>query len=275
MLFYHSFPLLLKEKLKVFGDPTWNPTTGKFGLRNFIISTFYVTFLSLFFAVPISILSAILISEYMPSKIGYKLKIIFDVLSGISPVVYGLSGILIIVPIVRDYIQPFIEKSIKLSIFISENKSGYSTLSAALILGIMVSPLMVSITEEVLRAIPFEIRQVTMSLGATKYEMVTKVLLKKARAGIFAGIILSFSRSIGETIAVLMVAGCAIGKSPFSIFDPSYPLPALIANTFGETMSIPLYKSAIFLVALILLFLTVIANVIGWYILMKIEEEGL
>ena len=274
MLSTEGIPLIREVGLKgVFIDKEWLPTEGKFGLFNFIFASFYTTLLALLFSIPVSILTAIYLSEYLKKKVAMYFKLIFDVLSGVSPVIYGFWGIVVIVPFVRKTIQPICEKLFPIRIFLSDNKSGFSVLSASIVLAIMVSPLIVSISEEVIRAIPFEIRQSTASLGATKWEIIKKVLLKRARGGIFAAIILSFSRSIGETMAVLMVAGCQIKGTPISFFDASYPLPALIANTFGETMSIPLYKSAIFLASLVLLILTLLGNFIGWIILLRIEEE--
>ncbi|MCX7830021.1 MAG: phosphate ABC transporter permease subunit PstC [Acidobacteria bacterium] len=273
MLFSSSFSLLKKDFWGVIFGTEWFPHEMKFGLFNFIWGSVYTTLLALVISVPISLFTAILISEYMPNKIAMNTKLIFDVLSGVSPVVYGFWGVMVIVPIVRKYIQPFLEDNFPINIFLSDNKSGFNVFSSSIVLAVMVSPLMVSISEEVLRAIPFEIRQATMSLGCTKWEMVKKVLLRKSASGIVAATILSFSRTVGETMAVLMVAGCQMSKMPKSLFDPAYPLPALIANTFGETMSIPLYKSAIFLAAFILLILTLASNLLGWSILLKVEEE--
>jgi phosphate transport system permease protein len=274
MLFWEAFPLFLKKSVSdILLTSDWMPHRSDYGLLRFIVGSLYTTLLALVIAVPLSVLTAIFMSEYLPKRIAFYTKMVFDVLSGVSPVVYGFWGVIIIVPFVRVYLQPFFAKHFSYSIFASTNTSGYSVLSGALVLALMASPLIVSISDEVLKAVPFEMRQASMALGATKWEAIKKVLLKKAAPGIIAAIILSLSRTIGETMAVLMVAGCHIQETPFSIFDPAYPLPALIANTFGETMSIPLYKSAIFLAAFVLLLLTAISNLIGWSILIKIEEE--
>lgn len=273
MLFGSSYPLLKENLFEILFTREWFPHDKKFGLFNFIWGSIFTTFIALIISLPISLFTAILISEYMPKMVATKTKLVFDVLSGVSPVVYGFWGVIVIVPLTRNIIQPFFAENFPFKLFLSDNKSGFNVVSASLVLAVMVSPLMVSITEEVLRAIPFEIRQATMSLGSTKWEMIKKVLLRRGLKGIIAAVILSFSRTIGETMAVLMVAGCQISRTPISIFDPAYPLPALIANTFGETMSIPLYKSAIFLAAFVLLALTLVSNLFGWSILLKLEEE--
>jgi len=274
MLFGSSFPLLKENFFSALFGSKWLPHDKQFGLGNFILGSVYTTLIALLISVPISLFTAILIAEYMPNKFARNTKLVFDVLSGVSPVVFGFWGVMVIVPLTRNYIQPFLASAFPCRLFISDNKSGFNVFSAAVVLAVMVSPLMVSISEEVLRAIPFEVRQATMSLGSTKWEMIKKVLLKRGLAGLVAAVILSFSRTVGETMAVLMVAGCQIAKTPISLFDPAYPLPALIANTFGETMSIPLYKSAIFLAAFVLLALTLASNLFGWSILLKIEEES-
>lgn len=274
MLFGSSYSLLKENLFEVLFEKEWLPHDRKFGLFNFIWGSIYTTFIALIISVPISLFTAILISEYMPKRIATKTKLIFDVLSGVSPVVYGFWGVIVIVPLTRNIIQPFFAENLPFKLFTSDNRSGFNIFSASIVLAVMVSPLMVSITEEVLSAIPFEVRQATMSLGSTNWEMIKKVLLKRGSTGIIAAIILSFSRTLGETMAVLMVAGCQISKTPISLFDPAYPLPALIANTFGETMSIPLYKGAIFLAAFILLALTLVSNLFGWSILLKLEEDS-
>jgi len=274
MLFWEAFPLFMKKSVtEILFSSGWMPHNGDYGLSRFIVGSIYTTGLALLIAVPLSVLTAIFLSEYLPRKMAMYIKMGFDVLSGVSPVVYGFWGILVIVPLVRVHIQPFCAKHLPFSFLASTNMSGFSVLSGSIVLALMASPLIVSISEEVLRAVPFEMRQASMALGATKWEMIKKVLIKKAAPGIIAAVILSLSRTIGETMAVLMVAGCHIQQTPISIFDPAYPLPALIANTFGETMSIPLYKSAIFLAAFVLLLLTALSNLIGWSILVKIEEE--
>lgn len=274
MLFSEGIPLLIQKGVKsVIFNGEWLPSEGKYGLKNFIFASFYTTSLALIIAVPISILSAIFLSEYLKSKISVYFRLIFDVLSGVSPVIYGFWGVIVVVPFVKNNLQPFLENHLSFFFKHSDNRSGFSVLSASIVLAVMVSPLIVSLSVEVLKAIPLEVRQATMALGSTKWEMIRKVLLKKASKGMVAGIILSFSRSIGETFAVLMVSGCSIKGMPSSIFDPCYPLPALIANTFGETMSIPLYKSAIFLSATVLLFITLLGNFIGFLILLNMERE--
>lgn len=170
--------------------------------------------------------------------------------------------------------MPFFSKRLPFFPFASDNYTGFSVLTAGIVLAVMVLPIIIAIAEEVLSSVASGIRQAALALGATKWQMIKGVVLKKAAAGIFAAIILGLSRAFGETMAVLMVAGCAMNIIPKSIFDPGYPLPALIANTYGEMMSIPLYDAAVLLAALVLLVVTALFNIVGWKILERMECEG-
>lgn len=273
-LYQRSKPILAISSLKnLLFVKTWHPTLGKFGLASFIAGTFWVTLLALIIAVPLSILTAIFISEYAPKRIRDFIKPIIDLLAGISPVIYGVWGIIAIVPLVRDYLMPFLSQKLPFFPFASDNYTGFSALTAGIVLAVMVFPIIISVIEEVLRTVPFEIREASLALGATKWQTVKYTVLRKARPGIIAAIILGLSRAFGETMAVLMVAGCDLHGFPKSIFDTAYPLPALIANTYGEMMSIPLYDSAVLLAALLLLVVTALFNMLGWGILLHIERR--
>lgn len=273
-LYQRSKPILAIRNLKdLLFSITWHPTQGQFGLASFIVGTLWVTGIAMIIAVPLSILTAIFISEYAPKRLREFVKPIIDLLAGISPVVYGVWGIIAIVPLVRDYLMPFFSEKLSFFPFTSDNYTGFSALTAGIVLAVMVFPIIISIVEEVIRTVPFEIREASLALGATKWQTTKYVVLKKALPGIIAAIILGLSRAFGETMAVLMVSGCALHVFPKSIFDTAYPLPALIANTYGEMMSIPLYDAAVLLAAFILLLVTALFNIIGWGILLRIERR--
>ncbi len=170
--------------------------------------------------------------------------------------VYGLCGVLVIVPFVR-----------MLGEFLGKLTTGYSLLSGGLILAVMVTPFVISVSVEVLRMVPDQVRESALALGATKWETVKHVVLKKARRGLIAAVVLGFARAFGETMAVLMVVG-NVAEVPSSIFDPAYPLPALIANNYGEVMSIPLYDSALMSAALILMVLVALFSLTAHYTLL-------
>jgi phosphate transport system permease protein len=240
----------------------WGPSDGKFGFLPFIMGTLWVTGLATIIAVPISLLSSIYLSEYAGNNLRNSIKPLIDLLAGIPSVVYGLWGVLAVVPFIKNTVAPA---------FGVETIGGYSILAGGIVLSIMVFPIIISVTGEVLRSVSQDMREVSLSLGATKWQTIKHVVLRKARPGIFAAVVLGFSRAFGETMAVLMVVG-NVPKVPSSVFDPAYPLPALIANTFGEMMSIPLYDSAILLAALMLLIVVLIFNILARMVLKKIER---
>jgi phosphate transport system permease protein len=272
-LYARSRPILAMKGFKdLFFSSAWHPAKGQFGLAGFIAGTFWVTAIAMVIAVPLSMLTAIYISEYSHRRVRGFVKPIIDLLAGISPVIYGVWGIVVVVPLVRDWLMPFFSRRFPFFPFISDNYTGFSALAGGIVLAIMVLPIIISITEEVMKAVPFEVREASLALGATKWQTVKYAVIKKARPGIIAAVILGLSRAFGETMAVLMVAGCSLHAFPKSVFDTAYPLPALIANTYGEMMSIPLYDAAVLLAAFVLLAVTVLFNVVGWGILLRVER---
>jgi phosphate transport system permease protein len=262
-LYIRASPILsLVPITELLFSSVWGPSDGKFGFFPFIMGTLWVTGLATIIAVPISLLSSIYLSEYAGNSLRNAVKPLIDLLAGIPSVVYGLWGVLAVVPFIKNTLAPALGV---------ETIGGYGILAGGIVLSIMVFPIIISVTGEVLRSVSQDMREVSLSLGATKWQTIKHVVLRKARPGIFAAIVLGFSRAFGETMAVLMVVG-NVAKVPSSVFDPAYPLPALIANTFGEMMSIPLYDSAILLAALMLLIVVLIFNILARIVLIKIEK---
>jgi phosphate transport system permease protein len=239
----------------------WSPGAGQFGLSAFILGTLWVTIVAMLIAVPLSILTAIYLAEYAPGTIRALAKPLLDLLAGIPSVVYGLFGLLVIVPLVRE---------VATALGVASN--GYNVLSGGMVLAIMVFPVIISISEEVIRTVPLGMREASMALGATKWQATKLIILRGASPGIFAAVVLGFSRAIGETMAVLMVVG-NVAKAPSSVFDPAYPLPALIANKYSEMMTDPLYGSALMFSALVLLIMVLIFSVIAQVVLVRMERR--
>jgi phosphate transport system permease protein len=262
-LYHKSAPILEKNSLwSLLSSDVWRPFKGKFGFFPFIMGTLYVTLVAIVIALPLSLFTSIYLSEYAHKRVKQILNPMVDLLSGIPPVVYGVWGVLVVVPFIQDKLAPhFIDYS-----------SGYSTLAGGIILAIMIFPLIINILGEVFSTIPQGLREASLSIGATKWQTVKFVVLKKGKPGIVAAIVLAISRAFGETIAVLMVCG-NIPETPHSLFDGSYPLPALIANNYGEMLSIPMYDSALMLAALILFAIIFLFNAISRYILMRLERS--
>lgn len=262
-LYYKSIPLLNHSSLgHLLFSSEWKPFKEAFGFYPFIMGTLWVTTISIVIALPLSLLTAIYLSEYAPIRIRKIVLPLIELLSGIPPVLFGVWGVLVIIPIIQDYIAPhFVEFT-----------TGYSVLAGGIVLAIMIFPLIISILIEVFDNVPQELRDASLSLGATQWQTIKKVLLRKSVDGIVAATVLAISRAFGETIAVLMVCG-NLAQVPHSLFDSGYPLPALIANNYGEMMSIPMYDSALMFAALLLFVIIFLFNAISRIILFRIEKR--
>lgn len=235
---------------------------GQFGFLPFIMGTIWVTLLAILIALPISLLTAIYLTEYSKSIVRKFVFPALDILAALPSVIYGVWGILVIVPWISQHVAPhFVEFS-----------TGYTVLAAGIVLGVMVIPLLVSLFIEVFSSVPMELREASLALGATRWQTTKRVVLRKTLSGILASTVLAVSRAMGETIAVLMVCGCVIGI-PKGILDSCYPIPALIANNYGEMLSMPLYESALMFAALILFVVVLIFNLLSRIILYRLEKS--
>jgi phosphate transport system permease protein len=262
-LYLKARPILAGQSFfSLLSSSAWAPSRGQFGLYAFIMGTLWVTLAALVLAVPVSLLSAIYLSEYAPSRLREIAKPAVDLLAGLPSVIYGVWGMLLIVPLVGRYLAPAFGRE----------SSGYTVLAGGIVLAIMIFPTIISVSLEVFGSIPFGMREASLSLGATKWETVKHVVLKKGAQGIMAAVVLGLSRALGETMAVLMVVG-NIPRVPKSLFDGGYPLPALIANNYGEMMSVPLYDSALMLAAGVLLLIVLIFNVLARVFLVRVERR--
>ncbi|MBN2398710.1 MAG: phosphate ABC transporter permease subunit PstC [Candidatus Aminicenantes bacterium] len=262
-LYLRSRPILASHSLtQLLFSSRWRPSQDEFGFLAFILGTLWVTGVAVLIAVPLCLLSAIYLSEYAHSRIREWSKPLIDILAGIPSVVYGVWGILVIVPLIKDYIAPFF----------GTFSTGYSILAGGIVLAVMIFPVIIHVALEILRAVPLEVREASWALGATRWQTIKHVVMRKAMPGVAAAIVLGISRAFGETMAVLMVVG-NVPRIPGSVLDPAYPLPALIANNYGEMLSIPLYDSALMLASLVLLLVIVIFNVLSRVILVRVKRS--
>jgi phosphate transport system permease protein len=267
-LLVRAWPLLSTYGVKaVLLGNTWAPSSGLFGMKPFIIGTAWVTGLSAILAVPICLLAAIYLAEYAGPRMRAVIKPLIDLLSGIPSVVYGVWGVLVVVPFIADKLGPYAAAHWqRIPLLGTEFTTGFSILAGAVVLAIMIAPVIITIADEVLRAVPHEVREASYALGATRFETITRVVVRKALPGLIAAVVLGVSRALGETMAVLMVVG-NVPFTPKSVFDPAYPLPALIANNYGEMLSIPLYDSALLGAALLLLVVVLAFNLLARVVL--------
>jgi phosphate transport system permease protein len=237
----------------------WDPVAGQFGARPFIWGTLYSSVLAILISTPIALGIAIYISELAPSWARAPLVFLTELLAAIPSIVYGLWGVFVLVPFVRqiEIATPTWLKSVPL---FSGPPLGIGMLSAALVLAIMIIPFSSSISREVLKAVPQAQREGAYALGATKWEA-TRMALFYARTGIVGAVMLGFGRALGETMAVTMV----IGNSPkvsWSLFAPQHTMSAVIANEFTEASN-ELYLHALIEIGLVLFIITLIINVVS------------
>jgi len=263
ILFSKSIPIFININIAdLFFSSLWNPENGEFGLLPIIVGTILVTGISLLIAVPISLLCAVYISEYAHKKTRSFIRPFIDVLAGVPSVVYGLCAFIFLVPIVKDIIAPWF----------GIESTGLCIFTASITLSVMVFPIIISLCVESFMSIPIELKEASLSVGATKWETTKKVILRASAPSVISAILLGFGRAFGETIAVNMVVG-GIPKIPSSLFHPGQTLASLIASAYGEMMSIPLYESALMLVALILFVVVLIFNLLGILMLKKVKNR--
>jgi len=222
----------------------WMPDNNLFGLFPMIVSSLLVSFLALLIAVPLSITTAIFTQEIASDKVKKLFKPLIQTLSGIPSVVYGFFGLTMIVPFIREY----------------AGGSGFTILTAIIVLSIMILPTIVSLSQDAIDNVPFEYRQASLALGSTHFQTIYKVILPCAMPGIVVAVLLGFGRAIGETLAVLMVVG-NVSQIPSSLLDPVRTLTSNIALEMGYAMDI--HYNALFANAMILFIIIVILMIIS------------
>jgi phosphate transport system permease protein len=273
-LYRRALPILEVQTLsELLFSKEWYPLRGLFGFYPFIVGTFWVTAVGMVIAIPPALLTAIYLAEYAHSKIYALVTPVIDLLAGIPSVVYGIWGMLTVVPFIEKTIAPTLKLRLGFfPFFQSENPTGYSVLAGGVVLAVMVFPIIIAVAEEVISAVPQGLLEASLALGATRWHTVRHVVLRQAGPGVLAAVVLGFSRAFGETMAILMVVG-NVPQVPRSIFDAAYPLTALIANNYGEMMSIPWYDAALLGAALILLLVVLIFNLGARLILVRMVKN--
>ncbi len=262
------YELIDKSKLSLhqfgigfFYGRDWDPVNGDFGALPFIYGTLVSSILALVIAVPLSVGVAVYITEMCPVRLRAIISFLVELLAAIPSVIYGLWGIFVLAPLLRNYLQPFLAKYLGWTGLFDGPMFGLGMLAAGIILAIMVVPIVASITREVLTAVPQNQREAVLALGATRWEMIRMGVLRNARIGIVGGVILGLGRALGETMAVTMV----IGNRPEiakSLFAPGYTMASVIANEFSEATG-DLYLSALVEIGLALFIVTLIVNALA------------
>ncbi|HVO60467.1 MAG TPA: phosphate ABC transporter permease subunit PstC [Terriglobales bacterium] len=239
----------------------WDPVNDQFGALPFIYGTLVSSFLALLLAVPLSVGVAVYVTEMCPIRLRAIISFLVELLAAIPSVIYGLWGIFVLAPLLREYVQPFLAKALGWTGLFTGPAYGIGMLAAGIVLAIMVVPIVASITREVLVAVPQNQREAVLALGATRWEMIRMGVLRNARIGIVGGVILGLGRALGETMAVTMVIGNRPEISK-SLFAPGYTMASVIANEFTEATG-DLYLSALVEIGLALFLVTLVVNALA------------
>ncbi|HOJ64499.1 MAG TPA: phosphate ABC transporter permease subunit PstC [Spirochaetota bacterium] len=272
-LFISSIPAFKKFGLSFFWNSVWDPINNNFGALPFIVGTIYSSFLALIISLPFSLSIAILLGVYL--KKGFFsnfIKSTTELLAGIPSVIYGLWGFLFLVPLMRQGINGVGHMlNIPANSLFFENNKGVGILTSSIVLAIMIIPYTASIGREIIELVPQDLCEAGYALGGTKFDVITKIILPYSFSGIFAGIVLSLGRALGETMAVTMLIGNA-NKLPLFVFSPGNTIASVIANNFGEANNIQL--ATLIELGFILMLITSLVNFIGKYIIKKMSVKG-
>ena len=236
----------------------WDPNAGQFGALAFVFGTCVTSFVALLIAVPLGVGSAIFLSELAPPKLSNALTFCIELLAAVPSVIYGLLGVFVLMPLIKQYLHPVLKGALGWTPFFGGPFYGPSMLVAGIVLAVMILPFIVSVSRQVLLAVPNDQREGALALGATKWESTWKVVVPFAQRGIYGSVFLALARSLGETMAVTMV----IGNTPqikASLFAPGYSIAAVIANEFTEA-TYDLYVNSLIELGLVLFALTIIIN---------------
>jgi phosphate transport system permease protein len=254
-LYIKAFPLIRQQStMGLIFSSEWAPFAGKFGFLPFIAGSFYVTLISFLLAAPLCLLAAVYLTQYASRRLIGLVYPVIDVLAGLPSVIYGVWGILVIVPFIANRLAPLF----------NVNASGFSLLAGGIVLAVMCIPYMLNMLIEIFKTVPAGEREASLALGATRWESIKHVVLKKNYSGIISSFGLGVAKAFGETMAVMMVVGNLV-HLPTSLFDAAYPLPALIANNYGEMLSIPMYDAALMYASFLLFVIVLSINLVFRY----------
>src|SRR6202048_1047986 len=255
-----------------FRTSVWDPIFDQFGALPFIYGTLLTSIISLVIAVPLGIGAAIFLAELAPARLSDSLEFFIDLLAAVPSVIYGSLGVFIVVPLMRDYVQPGLKHTLGFLPLFSGPAYGIGFLTAGNVLAIMVIPYIISVSREILMSVPRDQREAALSLGATRWESTWKGVVPFARPGIMGSIFLALARALGETMAVTMV----IGNTPTisaSLFSPGYSIAAVIANEFTEATG-DLYLPSLIELGFVLFLLTFLLNGLARLLIVVTSQRG-
>ena len=269
-LVYSSLPTLRKFGIAFFYNSTWDPVAENFGALPFIFGTLVTSLVALMMAVPIGVGAAIYLAEYAPPKVSKVISILVDLLAAIPSVIYGLWGIFVLVPYMRNSVQPFLGKYFGFLPFFQGPNYGVGFLAASIILAIIIVPFIISVSREVILAVPSVYKESAYALGSTRWEAIADIVLSYGRVGILGAVVLALGRAIGETMAVTMIIGNNVVITS-SLFSPGYTLASVLANEFAEADTAT-YLSALIEIGLVLFLVSIIVNILARLLIWSVTK---
>lgn len=259
-----------KFGLHFLSTSVWNPVTGRFGALPFICGTLFTSLLGLILAVPLSLGTALFLTELCPPILRRILGTTVELLAAIPSVIYGLWGIFVLAPVLSNHVEPWLQRLFGWTGLFSGSPGGFDILAAGTILAIMILPIISSVTREVILAVPRQQREAVLALGATKWETLRVGVLRNARAGILGAIILGLGRAVGETMAVTMVIGNN-AQIPTSLLAPANTLASQLALEFTEAIE-DIHLSSLVALALVLFIITLVVNALARFLVWSVTR---
>lgn len=259
-IFYMALPIFMKEGVWFILGTDWNYATNSYGILYYIAGTFSMTIVTMTLACPLSIFTAIFLAKFSPGWLSNTLKLMVELLVGIPSVVYGIFGLFVLEEIFRYQINPFIDATLGfIPIFKNVQPNGVATciMLGSTVLTIMILPTIMSLSYDAIKAVPREYEEASMSLGATRWETIKKIVVPSASSGIMMAVTMGMMRAVGETMAVVMLLGGSL-KIPTSIFDSGYAMTSRILNDIGYYIHLSEPRSALFGIAAMLIVFEII-----------------
>ena len=260
MMVSNSLPTIQRFGLGFLIGAEWNPAMDRYGALPFVYGTVISSLIALVLSVPVSVGVAIFLTEQASPKVARPIAFLVELLAAIPSVVYGLWGIFVLAPFIREYLGPFLQTYLGFVIFFQGRLTGIGMLTGSIILAIMITPIITTVVRDVLEAVPVTQREAAFALGATKWET-TQVVLANAASGIAGAVVLGLGRALGETMAVTMV----IGNTPqisLSLFEPAYTIASVLASNFADATG-GIYLSALIEIGLVLFLVTFVVNALA------------
>src|SRR5256886_11521502 len=266
VLVVYSWPTITTLGLSFLTNQAFDPVHNIYGVAPAIFGTLYTSLFAMVFAIPIGLLAAIFVVDFCPRPLRIPLAFFTDLLAAIPSVIIGLFGFLLLAPWLQQTGEPWLQQHLGFLPFFQGQIQGVGMLAAGMVLTIMVLPLIIAVSREVMLTVPTSRREAMLALGATRWEVIRFAVLPFSRVGILGGIILALGRALGETMAVTMVIGNQASPPSLSLFQTGYTLSSVIANQFGEATP-GLFLSALLEAGLIIFIITLITNFLArWFI---------